>query len=132
MPPPGAAIANSRHVHAQHLHFSVQPRTYTPGSNELNPHMTVGELIDRLSACDRSAKVHLAINPFFPMAHQVAEVIEAQDESGAPVVFIAEDAEGEQHGHLPPDVAVRLTWQEPVEAPQRRRRSTIRPVDNGQ
>ncbi|MGK5638225.1 hypothetical protein ACSNOK_07895 [Streptomyces sp. URMC 126] len=100
----------------------------------MNPHtpqMTVGELIDRLSACDRSSKVHLALNPFFPMAHQVAQVIEAQDESGTPVVFIAEDADGEQHGHLLPDIAVQLTWQEPVDAPQRRRRGTIRPVDNG-
>ncbi|MBC2878096.1 hypothetical protein K7I03_28655 [Streptomyces mobaraensis] len=94
--------------------------------------MTVGELIDRLSACDRSATVRLAINPFFPMAHQVADVIQALDENGQPVVFIAEDTEGEQHGHLPPDIAVRLTWQEPVDAPSRRRRGTIRPVDNGQ
>ncbi|MER5780270.1 hypothetical protein ABT104_00875 [Streptomyces mobaraensis] len=94
--------------------------------------MTVGELIDRLSAYDRSAKVRLAVNPFFPMAHQVAEVVEARDEDGEPVVFIAEDAEAEQHGHLPPEVAVRLTWQEPVEAPPRRRRGTIRPVGNGQ
>ncbi|MFI0743300.1 hypothetical protein ACH4PU_35285 [Streptomyces sp. NPDC021100] len=100
--------------------------------NPDTPQMTVGELIDRLAACDRSATVRLAINPFFPMAHQVADVIQAPDENGQPMVFITEGAEAEQLGHLPPDVAVRLTWQEPVDAPPRRRRGTIRPVDNGQ
>ncbi|MGW1194479.1 hypothetical protein ACWD4B_01270 [Streptomyces sp. NPDC002536] len=94
--------------------------------------MTVGELIDRLSACDRDATVRLAINPFFPMAHQVADVVACRDENGRPVVFLAEDKEAEQHGHLPPEVAVRLTWQEPVDAPRRRRRGTIRPADDGQ
>ncbi|MCC3775865.1 hypothetical protein K6I33_000097 [Streptomyces sp. UNOB3_S3] len=96
------------------------------------PEMTVGELIDCLSACDRDATVRLAINPFFPMAHQVAGVIACRDETGRPVVFIAEDKKAEQHGHLPPEAAVRLTWQKPVDAPQRRRRGTIRPTDSGQ
>ncbi|MBC2876166.1 MULTISPECIES: hypothetical protein [Streptomyces] len=94
--------------------------------------MTVGELIDRLSACDRSATFRLAVNPFFPMAHPVAQVVEARNESGEPVIFIAEGADGEQQGHLPPDLAVRLTWQEPVDAPRRRRRGTIPLADNGQ
>ncbi|WP_372478731.1 hypothetical protein [Streptomyces albireticuli] len=96
------------------------------------PEMTVGELIDSLSACNRDAAVRLAVNPFFPMAHQIAGVIGSRDEQGHPVVFIAEDRAGEQHGHLPPDVAVQLTWQEPVEVPRRRRRGTLRPVDGGQ
>ncbi|MEU2182229.1 hypothetical protein [Streptomyces thermolilacinus] len=33
-----------------------------------------------------------------------------------PVVFIAEEKDAEQFGHLPPDIAVALTWQEPPEA----------------
>ncbi|MFB7270710.1 hypothetical protein [Streptomyces sp. NPDC056244] len=94
---------------------------------EPQPEITVGELIDRLSACDRDAPVRLAINPFFPMAHRVADVVAGRDEAGRPVVFIAEgrDEDG-QLGHLPPDVAVALTWQEPTVAPPRRRRSVRR------
>ncbi|MBV9024188.1 MAG: hypothetical protein JO362_10440 [Streptomycetaceae bacterium] len=91
--------------------------------------MTVGEFLDRLSACDRNAVVRLAINPFFPMAHRVADVVATRDEHGCPVVFIAEDKDSEQLGHLPPDVAVALTWQEPVDAPPRRRRAA-RPNHN--
>jgi len=89
------------------------------------PEMTVGTLMDRLSAYDRDTPVHLAINPYFPMAHRLATVIGAQDEAGRPVVFLADD--GEQLGHLPPEVAVKLTWQEPVEAPPRKRRGVARP-----
>ncbi|MDF3292453.1 hypothetical protein [Streptomyces silvisoli] len=84
--------------------------------------MTVGELVDRLSACDRDAPARLAINPFFPMAHRLGEVIATVDEHGDPVVFIAEAKDAEQLGNLPPDVAVALTWQEPTEARPRRRR----------
>ncbi|MFJ8676280.1 hypothetical protein [Streptomyces sp. NPDC093589] len=91
---------------------------------------TVGEVIDRLSACDRNAKLRLAINPFFPMAHFIADIVATTDEAGRRVVFIAEGAQGEQLGHLPPDVAVQLTWQEPVDAPPRRRRGASRPRDD--
>ncbi|MEU2874129.1 hypothetical protein ABZ769_33865 [Streptomyces olivoreticuli] len=94
--------------------------------------MTVGEFLDRLSTCDRNATVRLAINPFFPMAHRIADVVASQDENGRPVVFIAEDKEGEQSGHLPPDVAVTLTWQDPVDAPRRKRRGTARPSGDDQ
>ncbi|WP_405889797.1 hypothetical protein [Streptomyces sp. NBC_00133] len=94
------------------------------------PEMTVGEFIDRLSACDRDAVLRLAINPFFPIAHRVADVVAAKDENGHPVVFIAEDKDGEQLGHLPPDVAVQLTWQEPVDAPRRKRRAAARSRDD--
>ncbi|MGW6742798.1 hypothetical protein ACWGDX_19090 [Streptomyces sp. NPDC055025] len=89
--------------------------------------MTVGEFIDRLSACDRDVPVRLAINPFFPMAHRVADVVTATDEVGCPAVFIAEGREENgQLGHLPPDVAIALTWHEPTVAPSRRRRSARR------
>ncbi|MFD9817445.1 hypothetical protein [Streptomyces violascens] len=89
--------------------------------------MTVGELVDRLSACDRDAPARLAINPLFPMAHRVGSVIDATDEHGNPVVFIAEATDDSQLGYLQPDVAVSLTWHEPTEAPPRRRRGTGEP-----
>ncbi|MFD4829204.1 hypothetical protein ACFWPV_05005 [Streptomyces uncialis] len=86
--------------------------------------MTVGELINRLSELDRDAAARLAFNPFFPMAHRIADVVTATDETGRPVVFLAD---GQQLGHLPPAVAVRLTWQEPTTAPPRTRRRAARP-----
>ena len=93
--------------------------------------MTVGELVDLLSECDRDAPARLAINPFFPMAHRLGDVIATVDEHGRPVVFLAEAKDAEQLGNLPPDVAVALTWQEPLAAPPRRRRGTIRPSNGG-
>ncbi|MCQ9179189.1 hypothetical protein KMT30_09095 [Streptomyces sp. IBSBF 2953] len=87
--------------------------------------MTVGELIDLLSAYDRSAPVRQAMNPFFPMAHRLAQVVEATDGSGQTVVYLAEGRdEDTQLGHLPPEVAVLLAWQGPVQAPPRRPRRT--------
>ncbi|AZK98670.1 hypothetical protein GTW66_21375 [Streptomyces sp. SID5473] len=88
--------------------------------------MTVGDLIDRLSALDPAAPVRLAVNPFFPMAHTIAGVVEARDETGEPVVFLADS--GDQLGPLPPQVAVRLAWQEPTTAPARSRRRATRPA----
>ncbi|MER6532130.1 hypothetical protein [Streptomyces sp. NPDC001508] len=89
--------------------------------------MTVGDLIDRLSACDRAAPVRLAMNPFFPMSHRVADVFEARGELGRSVVYLAEsrDPEG-QLGVLPPEVAVALAWQAPTETPPRRPRRAAR------
>ncbi|GAB3121024.1 hypothetical protein GCM10027160_37860 [Streptomyces calidiresistens] len=87
--------------------------------------MTVGELIARLSACDRSAVVRQAMNPFFPMAHRLDQVLQATDGAGRPVVYLAEGPEVDTRlGHLPPEVAVALTWQEPVQPSPRRRRRT--------
>lgn len=85
--------------------------------------MTVGDLIDLLSASDRDLPVRLAMNPFFPMAHQLAQVVQSVDETGQPVVYLAEGREADtQLGHLPPEVAVALTWQGPVQPPPRRPR----------
>ncbi len=95
------------------------------------PEMTVGDLIGLLSACDRDAPARLAINPLFPMAHRIGGVIASQDENGNPMVFIAEANDAEQIGHLPPDVAVALTWHEPSEAPSRRRRTATSTRDGG-
>ncbi len=85
--------------------------------------MTVGDLIDLLSGCDRSAPVRQAMNPFFPMAHRLAQVVQSVDETGQTVVYLAEGRdEGSQLGRLPPEVAVALTWQGDVQAPPRRPR----------
>ena len=89
--------------------------------------MTVGDILDLLSTCDRDTPVRLAINPFFPMAHRLGGVEKTVDEPGRPMVYIAESPEAEQFGPLPPAVAVALTWQDPVEAPPRRRRGATGP-----
>lgn len=87
--------------------------------------MTVGDLIDLLSAYDQSAPVHLAMNPFFPMAHRLEQVVQATDGTGGMVVYLAEGRDANtQLGHLPPEVAVLLAWQGPVQAPPPRPRRT--------
>ncbi|SCK26926.1 MULTISPECIES: hypothetical protein [Streptomyces] len=92
----------------------------------MSTEMTVGDLIDRLSACDRSAPVRQAMNPFFPMAHRLERVLQSVDETGRTVVYLAEGQdEDAQLGHLPPEVAIALTWQGPVQAPQRRPRRRV-------
>jgi hypothetical protein len=88
--------------------------------------MTVGGLIDVLFACDRDAPVRQAMNPFFPMAHRLAQVVQSVDETGRTVVCLAEGRdETTQLGHLPPEAAVALAWQGPVQAPPRRPRRTV-------
>lgn len=85
--------------------------------------MTVADLIDLLSGCDRDAPVRQAMNPFFPMAHRLTQVVQSVDETGQAVVYLAEGPDtGAQLGHLPLEVAVALTWQSPVQAPPRRPR----------
>nr|WP_203675043.1 hypothetical protein [Streptomyces sp. SID13666] len=80
-----------------------------------------------MSACDRDLPVRLAMNPFFPMAHRLAQVLPSVDETGRPVVYLAEGRDADtQLGHLPPEVAVALTWQGPVQAPPRRPHRTAR------
>ncbi|AUH39126.1 hypothetical protein [Streptomyces sp. CMB-StM0423] len=87
--------------------------------------MTVGDLITLLSACNRDAPVRQAMNPFFPMAHRLAQVLPSVDETGRPVVHLAEGRdEDSQFGHLPPEVAVALAWQSPIQPPPRRPRRT--------
>ncbi|MFE2518374.1 hypothetical protein ACFXG9_24030 [Streptomyces mirabilis] len=88
-----------------------------------SPEMTVGDLIDLLSGCDPNAPVRQAMNPFFPMAHRLAQVLQSVDETGQTVVYLAEGpAPDAQLGHLPPEVAIELTWQGPVQATPRRPR----------
>lgn len=89
--------------------------------------MTVDDLMALLSGCGGKTPVRLAMNPFFPMAHRLAQVVPATDETGRPVVYLAEGQETDtQLGHLPPEVAVALTWQNPVQAPPCRPRRTAR------
>jgi hypothetical protein len=53
----------------------------------------------------------------------LAQVLQSVDETGRTVVYLAEGRdEDTQLGHLPPEVAVELTWQGPVQAPPRRPR----------
>lgn len=96
---------------------------------EAQPEMTVGDLIDLLSACDRSVPVRLAMNPFFPTAHRLTQVVQAE-EQGQRVVYLAEGRDPDsQLGPVPPEVAVALTWQGPVQGPPRRTRRTARRPD---
>ncbi|GHH22816.1 hypothetical protein [Streptomyces rubradiris] len=89
--------------------------------------MTVQDLIDLLSACERDAPVRQALNPFFPVEHRLAQVIQAMDATGKTVVYLAEGGdEHSQLGALPPEVAVKLAWQSPVQPPPRRARRTAR------
>ncbi|WP_328940193.1 hypothetical protein OG288_37485 [Streptomyces tauricus] len=89
----------------------------------MHTEMTVGELINFLSDCDRSAPVRQAMNPFFPMAHRLEQAVESTDQDGQRVVYLAEGRDADtQLGHLPPEVAVLLAWQSPVQPPPRRPR----------
>ncbi|MEV2258539.1 hypothetical protein AB0J13_07740 [Streptomyces anulatus] len=89
----------------------------------MDEEMTVGEAIELLSACDPSARLRLAMNPFFPMAHRPQQVIQSADQTGRPVVYLAEGRGADtQLGHLPPEVAVELAWHSPVQPPPRRAR----------
>ncbi|MEV8289613.1 hypothetical protein [Streptomyces niveus] len=96
---------------------------------EAQPEMTVGDLVDLLSASDRGTPVRLAMSPFFPMEQRLTQVVQA-DDRGRPVVYLAEGPDpSSQLGPLPPEVAVALTWQGPVQAPPRRARRTTRRTD---
>ncbi|MCM9083167.1 hypothetical protein ACFY7Y_32465 [Streptomyces virginiae] len=84
--------------------------------------MTVADLMERLSAAAPAARVRLAINPFFPMAHKMGTVTVGTEQDGSPIVYLAEGAEAVQYGYLPRPVAEALTWMPPVEPPVRGRR----------
>lgn len=107
-----------------HAHYCLE-NTLDLHSHELS----VGDLIDLLSTYGRDARVRLAVNPFFPMAHRLGGVQKAVDEHGRAVVYIAESKEAEQFGPLSPAVAVALAWQPSAEGPSRRRRGASGPYD---
>ncbi|MFJ2744842.1 hypothetical protein ACIO3O_34875 [Streptomyces sp. NPDC087440] len=88
-----------------------------------SPEMNVGDLVALLSTCDPNTPLRLAMNPYFPMAHRLAQLVESVDETGRPVVYLAEGPDADsQIGPLPPEAAVALTWQRPVQAAPRRPR----------
>jgi hypothetical protein len=87
--------------------------------------VTIGELIDRLSAYDRTSHVRLAINPDFPFAHTIGDIT-ASGETGCQVVFIAETGQQE---YIAPAVAQALGWQPLTEPPSRTRRGPVRLVE---
>ncbi|MFD3332173.1 hypothetical protein ACFWV1_05890 [Streptomyces sp. NPDC058700] len=91
--------------------------------------MTVRHLISRLAALDPDAPVRLAINPFCPMAHRLADVLVGADLDGRPTVHLAEDPEAVQYGYLPRPVAEALIWMPPVDPPKspRRRLRSVSP-----
>ena len=86
------------------------------------PDMTVRDLMSRLAGLDPDTPVRLAINPFFPAAHRLADVFERVDRDGRATLYLAEGAEAVQYGHLPRPVAEALTWMPPVDPPPRPRR----------
>ncbi|MFG2232304.1 hypothetical protein ACGFNX_20205 [Streptomyces sp. NPDC048723] len=85
--------------------------------------MTVGEIIDRLSTCDRDAQFFLAINPEFPHVHFAGEIVTARDGHGSQVVFLGEAEQGE---FLPPAIAQALTWHPPTVTASLSRRAARR------
>lgn len=87
--------------------------------------MTVGELIERLSAYDPASDIRLAINPDFPFAHTTGGIT-ATTESGKQTVFIADSG---HQTHLPLAVAQALGWQALTDPPARNRRAPLRLVE---
>ncbi|MGW1771718.1 hypothetical protein [Streptomyces sp. NPDC002104] len=85
--------------------------------------VTVGEIIDRLSSCDRDAPFFLAINPEFPYVHFAGEIVKARDAQGHQVVFLGEAGQGE---FLPPAIAQALTWHPPMGTASLSRRAVRR------
>jgi hypothetical protein len=84
--------------------------------------VTVGHLVSQLAALDPDTPVRLAINPFHPMAHRLADVLVAADLDGRPTVYLAEDSEAVQYGYLPRPIAEALAWMPPVDPPTSPRR----------
>ncbi len=64
------------------------------------PELTVGDLLDRLSASDRDVVVRLWINPFARTARRLGGVVPTRDDAGRRVVFIAEAKDAEPLGAL--------------------------------
>ncbi|MFH9071408.1 hypothetical protein [Streptomyces alboflavus] len=58
--------------------------------NTLAPELTVGDLLESLSASDRDVVVRLWINPFARTARRLGGVVPTRDDADRPVVFIAE------------------------------------------
>ncbi|MEV0445358.1 hypothetical protein AB0I84_39140 [Streptomyces spectabilis] len=64
------------------------------------PELTVGDLLDRLSAIDRDVIVRLWINPFARTVRRLGGVVPTRDEIGRPAVYLAEATDTEPPGPL--------------------------------
>lgn len=69
--------------------------------------MTVQELITTLEDFDPDAVVRLAIQPSWPFEYRIGDVIDAVDEAGNQLVYLAE---GGQVRYLPGDAKDALCW----------------------
>ncbi|MEU1073611.1 MULTISPECIES: hypothetical protein [unclassified Streptomyces] len=65
------------------------------------PELTVGDLLESLSAGDRDVVVRLWINPFARTARRLGSVVPTRDDADRPVVFIAEAKGAPAFGTLP-------------------------------
>lgn len=68
--------------------------------------LTVGQLIHQLQTLDHDQPVFLAINPDWPFAHRLNQVITVTDGPSSSV-YIAENG---QEGYLPTAVRTELDW----------------------
>ncbi|MFI5804424.1 hypothetical protein [Streptomyces sp. NPDC051561] len=87
--------------------------------------INVGDVLDRLAHFDRASQIRLAVNPDFPFAHLIDDLVEARDPLGDRVVYIGEAG---QDGFLPAEAARLLGWHPPLPVPLRVRRRTTRPA----
>ncbi|WP_309248423.1 hypothetical protein [Streptomyces sp. MNP-20] len=71
----------------------------------MTPELTVGDLVDRLSASDRDAVVRLRINPFARTVRRLGGVVPIRDEAGRPAVYLAEATDAAPPGPLPEKTA---------------------------
>lgn len=74
--------------------------------------MTLQELSNLLtnmieSGTDPETTVHLAIQPNYPFAHYIGDVVEAEEEDGKKVVYIGEAG---QQGYLSSEACGALGW----------------------
>ncbi|WP_037853195.1 hypothetical protein [Streptomyces sp. NRRL F-5053] len=68
--------------------------------------LTVGQLVHQLQTLDPDQPVFLAINPDWPFAHGISQVVTAAD-GPSNVVYIAENG---QEGYLPTTARAELDW----------------------
>ncbi|MCY0931515.1 hypothetical protein OTB20_36100 [Streptomyces sp. H27-H1] len=80
---------------------------------------TVAEIIEHLSRYAPDTPVRLAINPAFPYAHKLGDIVLDVGHDGCPVVFLGESG---QAGFLPAMAAQELGWHPRTTVPARVRR----------
>ncbi|RSS64123.1 hypothetical protein EF912_02410 [Streptomyces sp. WAC07061] len=81
--------------------------------------MTVADLIGRLAELEPDTPLWQAINPFFPMTHRLADVLDSAEPDGRATLYLVEKSESVQYGHLSRPVAEALTSSPPVGPPPR-------------